>query len=228
MSYYYSPRRLLFVIPAFLALAGCGTTVYLDKVRGTVGQPPIPPATGTSQVSATNAVIARHPLNRFSSDRWLRLSRTVATAGGGEYTANFTQNVANGKVGVDLVGVVPLSAPIMMTVHFESGPPQAGVPVMHIDLLPDGKIRIDDSTIAGTFKFSNLVGFFITFNLTGSSPAADVLIRGGGNDASLTVPLPANASTRGLGRVRIVAPFEGVNAPNGHFFVNDIIAIRPN
>lgn len=222
------PRRFLSVIPLLLALSGCGTTVFLDKVQGTVGQPPGPAATGTSQVSTTNAVIAQDPRSSTSTDRWLRVSRTVATAGGGAYTANFTQNVANAKVGVDLVGFVPSSAPIMLTVHFESGAPQAGIPVMHIDLLPSGKIRIDDSTIAGTFKFDNLIGFFITFNLTGASPTADVLIRGGGEDASLTVALPAHVTTRGLGRVRILAPFEGVNAPNGHFFVNDIIATKPN
>jgi len=228
MSTQHFARRFLLVIPVLLALGGCGTTLYLDKVQGTVGQPPSPAATGTSQVSATNAVIAQDPRSSTSSDRWLRVSRTVATAGGGEYTANFTQNVANAKVGVDLVGFVPSSAPIMMTVHFESGAPQAGIPVMHIDLLPSGKIRIDDSTIAGTFKFDNLIGFFITFNLTGASPTADVLIRGGGEDASLTVSLPAHVTTRGLGRVRIVAPFEGVNAPNGHFFANDIVATKPN
>jgi hypothetical protein len=228
MSIQYSPRRLLLLFPVLLALGGCGTTLYLDKVRGKVGLPPNPPATGTSEVGATNAVISRDPRSFFSSDRWLRVSRTVATSGGGSYTANFTQNVTNARVGVDLVGFVPSSAPIMMTVHFESGAPQAGIPVMHIDLLPDGKIRIDDSTVAGTFKFNKLVGFFITFNLTGTSPTAEVLIRGGDKDASLTVALPANASTRGLGRVRIVAPFEGVNAPNGHFFVNDVVAIRPN
>jgi hypothetical protein len=228
MSFFYLSRRLLLVFPLLLALGGCGTTVYLDKVRGTVGQKPNPPATGSSQVSDTNAVIARDPRSFFSSDRWLRLSRTVATDGGGQYTANFTQNVTNGKVGVDLVGFIPSSAPVMMTVHFESGAPQAGIPVMHIDLLPDGKIRIDDSTIAGSFKFNSLVGFFITFNLTGAAPTAEILIRGGDKDASLTVALPANAATRGLGRVRILAPFEGVNAPNGHFFVNDVVAIRPN
>ena len=51
-------------------------------------------------------------------------------------------------------------------------------------------------------------------------------LRGGGTDASLTVPVPVNAANFGLGRVRIVAPFEGVNAPNGSFLVNDIIATK--
>jgi hypothetical protein len=116
----------------------------------------------------------------------------------------------------------------MMTVFFEPQPPAPPDPLLHIDLHPDGTIHVNDSTVAGTFKFDNLVGYFVTFDLTGTSPNATILIRGGGNDASLTVSVPASAAHFGLGRVRIVAPFEGVNAPNGAFLVNDIIATTPN
>ena len=52
--------------------------------------------------------------------------------------------------------------------------------------------------------------------------------RGGATDASLTVPIPTNAANLGIGQVRMFAPFEGVNAPNGSFLVNDLIATTPN
>jgi hypothetical protein len=224
-----NPRwRFLTVLPLLFVLGGCGTTVFLDKFdAAAVGQPPAPPTTGTS-TSSGGAVIAANPQNVASTDRWLRLSRTVATQEGGQYIGTFTQNLTKRKASVDLVGFIPKSSPIMMTVFFEPQPPAPPAPLLHIDLLPNGNIRVNDSTVAGTFKFDTLVGFFITFDLTESSPNASILVRGGGNDASLTVPVPASAANFGLGRVRIFAPFEGVNAPSGAFLVNDIIATTPN
>jgi hypothetical protein len=227
---YSKPRwRILAVLPLLLALGGCGTTIFLDKFdSAAVGATPAPPATGTSGFSTTNVVIAANPQDTGSADRWLRLSRTAATQGGGQYIGNFTQNIANKKGSIDLVGFIPQSSKIMMTVFFESGPPPHA-PLLHIDLLPAGEIRINDTQVVGTFKFDQLVGFFITFDLTGTSPSAEILIRGGGNDAALNVPIsPPNSANFGFGRVRIFAPFEGENAPNGSFLVNDIVATTPN
>lgn len=220
--------RFLAALPLLLALAGCGKTVFLDKFdAAAVGHPPAPPTTGTSE-SSGGAVIVENPQSASSTDRWLRLPRTVATQAGGSYVGRFTENLTKKKVSVDLVGFVPKSAPIMMTVFFEPRAPLPPAPLMHIDLLPDGRIRVNDSTFVGTFKFDNLVGFFITFDLTGPSPSASVLIRGGANDANLTVPIQASAANFGIGQVRIFAPFEGINAPNGSFLVNDIIVTTPN
>lgn len=224
-----NPRwRFLAVLPIVFALDGCAPTVYLDKLEAAaVGLPPAPPATGTATVSGP-AAIAANPQDPASSDRWLRLARTAPTGPGGEYIGNFTENLTHSKGSVNLVGFIPTSSRMMMTVFFEPKAPAPPAPLMHIDLLPNGNIRVNDSTVAGTFQFDHLVGFFINFDLTGSAPNASILIRGGGNDASLTVPVPASAANFGLGRVRIVAPFEGVNAPNGAFLVNDVIATKPN
>ena len=220
--------RLLAALPIVFALGGCGTTVLLDKFDAApIGATPAQPATGSSTVSGS-AVIAANPQNADSTDRWLRLSRPSATAPGGEYIGSFTQNLSKSKASVDLVGFIPSSSPIMMTVFFEPRAPLPAIPLMHIDLLTNGNISVNDSQVIGTFKFDTLVGFFINFDLTGSSPTASILIRGGANDASTSVSVPVNAANFGLGRVRIVAPFEGVNAPNGSFLVNELVAIKPN
>jgi len=224
-----TPRwRLLAALPIVFALGGCGTTVLLDKFdTGTVGSAPAQPTTGSSTVTG-HAAIAANPQDPASADHWLRLSRTSPTESTlSEYFGAFTENVTKKKVSVDLVGFVPSSAPIMLTVFFESKV-QPQIPLMHIDLLPNGNIRVNDNQIIGTFKFDTLVGFFINFDLTGTSPSASILIRGGGNDANTTVAIPVNAANFGLGQVHIRAPFEGVNAPNGSFLVNDIFALKPN
>ncbi|MGH7500714.1 MAG: hypothetical protein ACREL7_03050 [Longimicrobiales bacterium] len=73
-------------------------------------------------------------------------------------------------------------------------------------------------------EFDTLIGFVIGFELEGAQPVANILIRDGGEDASLAVPVPGNVAGFGLGRVRVFAPFEGDNAPPGAFLVNDIVA----
>jgi hypothetical protein len=223
-----SRLRFFAALPLLLTLCGCGT-IFLDKFdSGAVGHPPAPPAKGASTSSPANVVIAANPQNSGSQDRWLRLSRTVATQGGGQYTGTFTQNLINKKGSVNLVGFIPQSSKIMMSVFLESGPPP-NAPLLHIDLLPNGKIRINDNQVVGDFKFNHLIGFFINIDPTGELPNAEILIRGGGNDAALTVPIsPPNSAKFGFGQIRILAPFEGENAPNGAFFVNDIIATTPN
>ena len=228
MSHSIAHWRCLLALPVLLALSACGATVYLDKFDAAApGQAPAPPSTGTSAATGS-AVIAAHPQNPGSSDRWLRLARPVATQAGGEYIATFTEQLAHTKASVSLVGFVPKTSPIMMTVFFEPKAPAPPIPLLHIDLLTNGNIRLNDSTIAGTFKFDTLIGFVVNFDLTGSAPTASILIRGGGNDVGIDVPVPANAANFGLGRVRVVAPFEGVNAPSGAFLVNDLLATRPN
>lgn len=210
-----------------LVLAGCGTTVYLDKLEGTsIGQPPTPPAIGTSRVGG-DALVAANPQDAGSSDRWLRLGRPVPIEAGGEYIGTFAENVTRAKASVALVGFIPRSSPITMTVFFEPKPPAPPAPLLHIDLLRDGRIRINDTTIVGTYAFDTLIGFSVAFDLAGSVPTASVLVRGGGNDASIDVPIPPGAASFGLGRVRVLAPYEGPNAPAGAFLVNDVLASRP-
>lgn len=228
MSHAIARWRCLTALPALLVLCGCGATVYLDKFdAAATGQPPAPPATGTSTATGS-AAIAANPQNPGSTDRWLRLARPVATQAGGEYIATFTETLTNIKASVSLVGFIPQSSKIMMTVFFEPKAPAPPAPLLHIDLLPDGNIRLNDTTIAGTYKFDTLIGFVINFDLTGTSKKASLLIRGGGNDVGTDVTVPTSAANFGLGRVRVVAPFEGVNAPAGAFLVNDVLATRPN
>jgi len=223
-----TPRwRSLTVVPALLVSYGCGATVYLDKFDAAgVGQPPSPPAVGTSTASG-DAVVAAHPQNPGSTDRWLRLARPVPTQPGGEYVGTLTETLTKTKASVNLVGYIPKASAMMMTIFFEPKAPAAPIPLLHIDLLSNGDIRLNDSTIAGSFKFDTLIGFVVSFDLAAAAPTASVLIRGGGNDASTTVPVPVNAANLGLGRVRVFAPFEGVNAPAGAFLVNDLLATRP-
>lgn len=212
-----------------VGVSGCGATViYRDSFNSpAVGQPPGAAEIGTAAASGDARIVA-DPQDPGSSDRWLRLARPVATQPGGEYTGTFTEPVIDNNGSVSLVGYIPSEAPITMSVFFEVAPPGPPAPFLHIDLLKNGNIRVNDSTVVGTYEFDTLVGFIIGFELEGAQPVANILVRGGGEDASLTVPVPANVAGFGLGRVRVFAPFEGVNAPPGAFLVNDVVVTRRN
>lgn len=223
-------RAIMVILPVLLiGVNGCGATViYRDSFNTpAVGQPPGQAEIGTATASG-DARIAAHPQDPASSDRWLRLARPVATQPGGEYVGTFTEQVLNDNGSVSLVGYIPAASKMMMSVFFEVAPPGPPGPFLHIDLLEDGTIRVNDSTLVGTYEFDTLIAFVIGFELEGAQPVANILIRGGGEDASLTVPVPGSIAGFGLGRVRVFAPFEGVNAPPGAFLVNDVVATRRN
>jgi hypothetical protein len=223
-------RAIMVIMPVLLmGVNGCGATViYRDSFNTpAVGQPPGPADIGTATASG-DARIAAHPQDPASSDRWLRLARPVATQPGGEYVGTFTEQVLNNNGSVTLVGYIPAASKMMMSVFFEVAPPGPPAPFLHIDLTKEGNIRVNDSTVVGTYAFDTLIAFVIGFEFEGAQPVANILIRGGGEDASLTVPVPANVAGFGLGRVRVFAPFEGVNAPPGAFLVNDVAATRRN
>lgn len=216
------------VLPlSLIALSGCGVSlVYQDNFDATpVGAPPGPPAIGTSSVSG-DVRVAPDPFDAVSPDHWLQLRRVDPLALG-EYAATLAQPVTAGKGGVALVGYIPASAPITMSLYFDTPPVAPAATLLHIDLLPNRNIRVNDSTVVGTYAFDHSVAFLVSFDLAASPPTATLLIRGGGEDASATVPIPGAVAGFGLGRVRLVAPFEGVNSPPGRFLINEVLATRP-
>ena len=206
-------------------LGGCNSSfVYLDKFDSTAtGSPPAQPQVGTSTISG-NVIVVADPTNTNAAEHWLQLTRTAPTA-----TASYIGTLktpVTAKGGVDFVGYVPSSSPIDLSVYFLPAAGPQGAPLLHVDLLPNGNIRLNDSDVVGTYKFDHLVGFFITFDLQASPPTATVFIRGGGQDASKTVPVPPSLAGFGFGKIQVDAPFEGINAKPARLLIDEVIATR--
>ena len=209
-----------------LALCGCRSTiVYQDKFDSTpIGNPPGPAQTGASSVSG-DVRIAGNPANDISADRWLELERVSPTGTLAEYVATFEAPVTTGG-SVALVGYIPDFAPVAMSIHFETPAPAPAAQLLHIDLGADGKIRVNDSSVEGTYEFDTAIAIVVGFKLGATPPIATILVRGGGDDASADVAIPSSVAGLGLGRVRVLTPFEGVASPQGRFFINDVVALR--
>jgi hypothetical protein len=211
---------------SLIVLYGCGATVvYRDTFDSTpIGEPPGPPQIGISSVSG-DVLIAENPINDVSPDRWLQLKRVSPVGTLAQYVATLEEPVTAGG-NVALVGYIPAFAPITMSVLFDTPAFAPSATLLHIDLLSDGNIRVNDSSVEGTYKFDTPVAFLVGFNLGASPPTATLLVRGGGEDASATVEIPAAVAGFGLGRVRLVTPFEGVSSPPGRFLINDVVGTR--
>lgn len=205
-------------------LSGCNTTsLYLDTFSSATGSPPAQPQIGTSTVSG-NVIVYPDPTGTNAAAHWLQLTRPAPTETA-SYIGTLKASVT-AKGGINFVAYVPSTSPIDVSVYFEPSSGPQGAPLLHVDLLPNGNIRLNDSNVVGTFKFDHLVGFFISFDLQASPPTATVLIRGGGQDASTTVPVPTSLAGFGFGKIEVDAPFEGVKAPSGYFFINEVVATR--
>ncbi len=226
-SFFGSCQKIIVYFLLLFMTLGCNSTVvFKDEFNSTpIGQPPGPPDTGISSVDG-NVRIAANPINSASVDRWLRLRRVSAnTSPLSTYEGRLTERVTKSG-SIRLQGYVPASAPITMSIYFE--PPDIGppIPLLHIDLMKNGDIRVNDNQVVGTYQYDEEVVFLITFDLKASPPMATYLVRGGGNDADGSVQVPAAAAGFGFGKIRVQAPFEGVSAPAGLFYVNDIVATK--
>ena len=123
-------------------------------------------------------------------------------------------------------GYIPAFAPVTMSVYFDTPAVAPQLTLLHIDLAADGKIRVNDSTVAGTYNLDTSVVFWIQFNLGASPPTATILVTGGAQDASAEVEIPGALASFGLGRIRMETPFEGIGSAPGRFFINDVDATR--
>lgn len=227
-----------FMVVMFLSilfLCGCGsTTVFKDKFNPTpFGQPPGPPETGTSTITSEVRIGLGPSGDEVTPESWLELVRVSPPTGTqAEYIATFTEPVF--EVGtVALIGYVPAYDhlpeydPVTFSLYFEPPVPAPNVSLLHIDL-KEGNILVNDNSIEGTYKYNKKVTFLITFKLSASPPTADIIVRGGDQDANTTVNIPTSLANFGLGKVRIQAPFLSRNSSAGFIYVDDVIAIKKN
>lgn len=210
------------IVAASGLVLGCeGELVFREAFNDApLGSPPGVPAIGSATLSGTVSVVA-DPVDGDVADRWLKLERP-APLSLSEYIGTF-EHVIDRTATAAFVAYVPEDAPIAQSTFFET--PLVGASafsLLHIDLLPDGNIRLNDRDIVGTYELGAMVGFLVSFDLAASPPVANILVRGGGEDASTTVPLETAIVGFGLGRIRYFAGFAGVNAPSGHFLVDEV------
>jgi hypothetical protein len=215
-----------------LLLTACSSTNVLvaNFDSDTVGGPPaLTQMVGTVTVETApgTVTIAKSPLPDLPSTQWARIgypgSKPAALKG------NFSP--VDGPTNYDLtVTMFITSGSGIVTVQFEAAneSPTSIRSFMHIDLMPEGDVRIDDA--ATRFgHFPKDVPFVLTasLNITANDAKAHVALSGAGATGATDVNIDPVALpvTHTFGAVRFWQAYDQV----GQFFVDNIVVARkPN
>jgi hypothetical protein len=195
----------LVTILGLMTLTGCATTVFKSNFDpGVVGQPPAhTQAVGTADV-AGNVVVAAPPV--LPSGKWVAIRRAATPPDQNPSPlAIFQGNLVSAKG----AGTYTFTATLFMppgtnnvaTIQFDRfGWPVSDVTggFLHIDLLPDNSVRIDDkeNTKFGQFPRSQVFIVQVTLNIHATSPTAHIVLSGAGatGEATYAIATPVFVS----------------------------------
>ena len=213
----------------FTAKACKQTKLFESQFNGALGSvPAAAQAVGTAQVHGAapgRVVIATPP--GVTPAKWVQITRLATDGDVSSFQGNFSA-AGDGNYTFWATVLIPSSGGALSTIQFE----QAGQPVtnpvgfMHIDFMPDGKIRIDDdpSTIFGSYTKDQPFLVQVTFVINATSAKAHIVLAGAGASgvADRTIPAAFLFQARQFGAVRLWVGF-----PNsGKFYGTSIFVTK--
>ncbi len=216
----------------FLLLAGCSSnTVLLANFKNdTVGLPPAtaqPTGTVTVNTGSGTIQVVSAPTPDLPVNNWCEISHPTVQTQPTELTGNFTQ-FGLGSYGILASLHIPQGSGVV-TVQFEasSQSPLPFGPFMHLDFMPEGDVRIDDSNVRfGSFPRDENFVLSVNLVITQTSATAEISLLGGNASGSINTSVQSNVLplARQFGAVKFWVGFQH----KGKFFVDDIIVSRKN
>ena len=212
-----------------LLLAGCASeTLFRSNFDATpVGQPPaVNQSVGTANVfgPAGGVVVIAPPVS--PSGKWIQINRPnnpavvvgmqgkMIKSGDGVYTFSSTMFMPAGA------GVA--------TIQFErsiNGPSDLGA-FLHLDLMPDNTVRVDDddATKFGSFQRNQPFVVQVTLNIAATASTAHIALGGAtaSGEKDVTITGPFQSQSRDFGAIRIWQGFPHV----GGFDATNIAVTR--
>jgi hypothetical protein len=198
-----------------MLLAGCSTkTLFQSNFDPSViGQPPLHAQTvGTAEVSGGVTVVGPPVL---PSGKWVEISRPDTKPGEppsplGILQGNFSQAPGTGTYYFSTFLYIPTGSGNVATIQFD----QFGWPVsdvtggfLHLDFMPDNRVRIDDNaaTTFGTFPRNQVFVVQVTLNINPSASTAHITLSGAGasGDANYAVIPPLQPRSLQFGAVKL-------------------------
>lgn len=194
-----------------------------------INQPPAAnQAVGTASVDGPpgSVVVVAAPPNAQPSGKWLQVSRqngpTVSS-----FQGKLKQQPGNGTYVFSAAMFMPTNSGIA-TVQFEPFNQPVGNPVgfLHLDFMPDNRVRIDDEsgTLFGHFPRDQVFIVQVTLTINATEPKAHILLSGAGasGEADRIVPAPLRFQAQQFGAVRIWMGF-----PNtGTFQATNVVVTK--
>lgn len=226
---FYGCLALLVII---LLLSSCNsTTVLLANFKNdAVNSPPAsaqPTGTVNIEAGAGSVVVVSSPKPDLPANKWARISHPTSPGEPTELTGNFTQ-FGLGNYGLLASLHIPAGSEVV-TVQFEASDqsPLPFGPFLHLDFMPEGDVRIDDSAVRfGQFPRDENFVLSVNLNISQSAATAEITLLGGNATGSINVDVSSNVLSlaRHFGAVKFWVGFQH----KATFFVNDIIVTRKN
>jgi len=180
-----------------ILLSGCGVkTVFLTNFNNdSIGSPPNSiQANGTIEVlnGAGTILVVANPSGEESEQLWAEISHPVMNTRETALVGRLSSFNGAGEYGFIANLMIPSDAGIV-SVQFETGAtsPQPGVTLFHLDFMPEGDVRINDSDVRfGSYQRDR--GFILSanLNLDSVSPTAEVSLTGAPANGSAIVNIP--------------------------------------
>jgi hypothetical protein len=226
---FYGWVALLLII---VILSSCNsTTVLLANFKNDVINTPPESAqpTGTVNIDAGigSVVVVSSPKPDLPANKWARVSHPTTPGEPTELTGNFTR-FGLGNYGLLASLHIPSGSEVV-TVQFEASDksPLPFGPFLHIDFMPEGDVRIDDSAIRfGQFPRDENFVLSVNLNITQTAATAEITLLGGNASGSINVNVSSNVLSLAhqFGAVQFSVGFQH----KASFFVDDIIVTRKN
>jgi len=215
-------------LTAFM-LGGCGETLFQSNFDPTaINQPPAHiQQVGTANVDGPVGSVIVIPPPVTPSGKWVQVRRPGADApvaglqgnfsqfrGDGEYTLSTTLFIPSGS-GVATIQFEPFNQPVGTLTNF-----------LHIDFMPDNRVRIDDKddTKFGSFPRDQPFIVQVTLNISASAATARIVLSGAGasGQADYNIIPALRPMARQFGAIRIWMGFPWTGA----FDATNIVVTR--
>lgn len=202
--------RLVAALAVAALLAACNdTTVFRSNFdQSPVGGPPAGnQGVGTAQSGpAAQVRIAEAP---GLPGRWVSIGRPHADTNVAAFQGRIDGAVVQGRYTVTTTLLIPETTQGVATVQFERLVQPFNDPsgFLHLDFLPNGKVRIDDldSTTFGTYPRGQPFIVQVKLDTAAAQPTANILLSGAGaeGETDRAIAGPFVARSREFGVVRI-------------------------
>jgi len=198
-------------ILAVLLLAGCARETLFQSNFDSAqpGQTPTTADVGTVATEGAVTVIAPPVL---PSGKWVQMSRAVADTPLASFQGNLTEVRGDGRYTFSATIFMPTSTTGVATIQFErkNQPLPSIANFLHLDLLPNNKVRIDDLAATEFGKFPRDKPFIVQVTLDiGATPTANIVLSGAGAEGTADhAILPPNIGmSHQFGAVRLAMQF---------------------
>ena len=199
------------VLLAVLLLAGCAREKLFQSNFDSqpTEQPPTTAEIGTVASEGAVTVIAAPVL---PSGRWVQMDRPAADTAPASFQGNLTEVRGDGRYTFSATVFMPASTAGVATIQFERKNQPLGsiANFLHLDLMPNNKVRIDDlaATEFGVFPRDKPFIVQVTLDI-GATPTARIVLSGDGASGTADhAILPPNIPlSRQFGAVRLAMAF---------------------